>query len=166
MSATTKRFAFFYLAMLLMALCLGNIDYELAKRTGSTRLSVRVTVYNDGGSTESLGFGYTLKYRHQIDSRSGDVTSYRVGPELRGWNIFQVFGARKLFDRQYADVVYYRDARRAEPVVRGSIANDKLGDKLSDAFEDIFPCAVLAGLFLCWHKLMNRRSKVRNTHNA
>lgn len=157
MKPTVTRFVRFYLVALAIALLLGNVDYELSKRTGHTWLSLPIAFYTDGGSTESLGFGYTLKCRHKIHRRENDRTYYLVGPELKGWNIFQVFGARRLFERDYGDEVYYPDGDRSKPVVQGSIAGDMIGQKVLSAVIDLFPLMALFGLFALWNKITNRK---------
>ncbi|MCK4660030.1 MAG: hypothetical protein KAV82_10960 [Phycisphaerae bacterium] len=154
MKSTATRFARFYLVALAVALLLGNVDYELAKRTGHTWLSIPAAHCLDGGSSESLGFGYTLTCRHKIDRREDDRLYYLVGPELKAWNVFHVFGARKLFDRNYGEFMYYRDKERTDRVIQGSIAGDMLGQNIFMAVIDLLPLAVLVGLFTLWTKYM------------
>ncbi len=153
MRSTVTRIVRFYLVALAVALILGNVDYELAKRTGRTWLSLPIAFLLDGGSRQSLGFGYTLTCRHKIQRREDERIYYLVGPELEAWNVFQVFGARKLFERDYGDEVYYRGSDRTDRVVRGSIAGDRMGQKIFMAIIDLFPLAVLLGLFYLWTRI-------------
>lgn len=146
----------FYFVVLAVALVLGNVDYELAKRTQRPWLSLPIAFLSDGGSRLSLGFGYTLMCRHKIDHREDDRTVYLVGPELKAWNVFQIFGARRLFERDYGDYVYYRDAERTEAVNRGSIAGDMIGQKLFMAVVDLFPVAALLVVFWIWTRIKKR----------
>jgi hypothetical protein len=159
MKSKLTGFVVIYLAALLLALVLGNVDYEFAKRTGRTCLSIPIAYYSDGGSREYLGFGYTLLLRHKIDHREDDHTVYLVGPELKAWNVFQVFGARKLFERDYGDEVYYRDREHTDRVLRGSVTGDMMDQKIHEAITDLLPSVVILGLFGAW-RLIARRKQI------
>ncbi len=151
------------MVLLVLAVLVGNIDYELAKRTGRAVLSFPVAGLLDGGSTEHLWLGYTLKYRHEIKREEDGKLTYLVGPELQGWNVFRVFGARRLFERSYAEELYYPKADRSERIVRGTIEGGAPAQMLFGAFLDIFPLAVVLALFSVWRKLRSKREKKPQT---
>lgn len=158
MKSKLALFMRFYLALLILALLLGNIDYELAKRDARVRLSIPMAYYSDGGSVERIGFGYTLVHRHEIAGIEDDRTYYLVGPKLKAWNVFKVFGARMLFDRHYGERVYYPNKDQSERVVRTTIAGDGLEQKLFLAFIDLAPLAFVLALFAIWNRIRRRNT--------
>jgi hypothetical protein len=153
MKSNIISFIRFYFVAMAAAILLGNVDYELAKRTGRGWLSVTIGFVADGGSVERTGFGYTLTCRHRIRRQENERTIYLVGPELKPWNVFNVFGARRLLDRHYGDELYYEDTDQTEKVIRISIAGDRVGQTVFLAAIDLLPLAALLAAFGVWTRI-------------
>ncbi|QDV91609.1 hypothetical protein RAS2_27130 [Phycisphaerae bacterium RAS2] len=164
---TTKpvlvRFVKYYVCAVFVAVLLGNLDFELAKRTGRPRLSLPFARLLDGGSREYVGLGYTIVNRHKIKHREDGTRYYLVGPELEGWNVFRVFGARVLLDRTSGKEIYYPDEDRKRSIELGSIEDDLIS-KCIEAVLDVLPLFVLVSAFVLY--MRNKERKLAKKRQA
>ena len=163
MNATIRRFLAFYSIVSLIAILVGNIDFEYAKRHEKPLFAfVRTSYFLDGGTTIWSGPGYQITIYHKIvpsyPTVLPDETLYKVGPELKPWIVFDVPGIRSMLKREATGKRYYKEENEDYIPVDIQTAPDTGAYMvlIGNTIIDLSSFFILGVVFLGYRKIANK----------
>lgn len=160
----------FYFVFAIVAVILGNIDFEYSKRFHRSLFVPKLLysgMYLDGGSSQWHGFGYKIFHHHSLDESFKDIEMlkdkrmYKVGPVLKPISITNIPGIRKLLNREDVAEGYYIENEFKK--VSWSDKESELFDIIVGFYFDIYPYVAFLFVYFIYYRI---RITIRNSNKV